>query len=150
MNTKGLFSAIAITLSATLSTPALACSQDNDMTSGILSSYPHHNQSLDFGEYAFASVNSHHNSSFTDRWKFTVAEDMIAAISVFDIEVGFASNDQTSIGKSQKNIENSPKSFDISKIFDTKNMAFTLFDDDAGQFLGWAHENETLSGLHTH
>lgn len=148
MKFKGIISATVLTLSAILSAPSFACSPSDGGfdNGGILSSHPRQNKNLDCGEYEFAGLNSHYNSSFVDRWKFTVAEDMTASISVFDIEVGadlptLDNNDY----KTEKHGKKS-QHFDSSKIFDTRNLTFRLFDGE-GNLLGKAHENETLSGL---
>ncbi|MFT3930550.1 MAG: hypothetical protein QM709_09685 [Spongiibacteraceae bacterium] len=148
MKFRGIISAAVLTLSATLSAPTFACSPDDGgfIDGGILSSQPRQNKNLECGEYEFASLNSHYNSSFVDRWKFTVAEDMTASISVFDIEVG---TDFQAYDSGEYNTENHGKKlkhFDTSKIFDTRNLTFRLFDGE-GNLLGKAHENETLSGL---
>lgn len=135
MKIQGIISATVLMLSAVLSAPAFACSSTPDNgginESGILLAEPNQNRNLGCGAFEFAGLHSDHDSHFLDRWKFTVAEDTTASITVFDIELGF----------------DLPRT-DGAKIFDTKNLAFTVFDDDAGKFLGWANENETLGGIH--
>lgn len=145
MKIHGIVSAVVLTVSAALSAPAFACSS-GEISGGILFSQPNQNENLSCGEYEFAGVNSLFNSSFNDRWKFTVSEDTIASISVFDMELGLDSPENelpTAANKHSKSFQH----VDTTKIFDTKNLSFTLFDNETGQFLGWAGENETLSGL---
>lgn len=147
MKIHGIVSAIALTVSAALSAPAFACSS-GEISGGILFGQPNQNENLSCGAYEFGGVNSLYNSSFNDRWKFTVAEDTIASISVFDMELGLdLPENELPTAAYKQSKSKSLQHVDTTKIFDTKNLSFTLFDNESGQFLGWAGENETLSGL---
>lgn len=150
MKIQGIISAAVLMLSVVLSAPTHACSHSNDDSgavndSGLLFTQPKMNKNLGCGEFEFASLNSHYNSSFTDRWKFTVAEDSTASISVFDLELGLPDTQTSEFANGHLNSKSS-KHLDTAKIFDTKNLTFSLYDDE-GNLLGKAHENETLSGL---
>lgn len=115
MKIQGIISAAVLTFSAVLSAPTFACT----VGGGILSNEAQQNENLGCGKYEFANINT---ESFTDRWSFTVSENMTALISVFDLE---SEDDSTST-------------------FDTTNLQFTLYDRETAQFLGWANENGTL------
>lgn len=135
MKIRGILSAAALTLSAVLSMPAFACApNEGGFITTTLSgaNQPDVVTNLNCGKYEFGGTHSDYDSWFSDRWKLYVSEDTTVSLSVFDIEL---------------NLDEANEAFDTAKIFDTKSLSFTIFDDDAGQFLGWAGENETLSGL---
>ena len=108
----------------------------------LLSVFPGANRDLSCGEYDFAGANWHFGSSFVDRWAFTVAEDSIATISVTDIELGL--NFPTDGSKWSE--DGAAAKLDSLKIFDTRNLTFSLFDED-GSLLGSAVEGESLTNL---
>lgn len=122
MKMQRIISAIALTVGAALSAPTFA---DNG---GILFNNAGQNENLGAGTYEFANTYSGTNYSFVDLWTFTVAENSVASVSVFDVELDSQANEP-------------------AKIFDTTNLRFTLFDRETGEFLAWANENQTLSGF---
>jgi len=149
MTFNKLILATTFALSAALSTPVLACddvpvsSPANEL--GILFAQPGFNRDLGCGEFEFASLNSHYGSSFVDRWKFTVAADSTASISLYDVEVDLGPLDYEEPYLKPRNKHSLPD-FDASKVFDTQNLSFTLYDQN-GTLLGQGEEGETLGGL---
>lgn len=143
MKIKKIISATVLTISAFLSVQTQAHDAENIFDSaGLLFSSENLNKNLDEGEYEFAKYHARFGSSFTDRWKFTVEQDSVASLSVFDIELGFdiPGLELASQAGSGTNF------FNTAQIFDTQNMVFSVFDSQHN-LLGSAHENETLDGL---
>ena len=157
------FSATMLMAIALLSAPVYATSVQLD--SGLLYNNPSLNRKLETGEYDFAAQHSRYGSSFKDRWKFTVAEDSTAALNVNDLETNLGNVDSTkptSLRYSRRasmrsanaakattlrQSRRSPRSaINTAKIFDTKNLTFSLFDYK-GNLIGEAGENGILSGL---
>ncbi|HEY3698118.1 MAG TPA: hypothetical protein VGK97_02225 [Spongiibacteraceae bacterium] len=146
MKIKEIICATMLMLIAVLSAPTYASSISFG-NADVLYTNPNLNKKLTTGEYDFAGSHSRFGSSFKDRWKFTVAENSTASISVYDLETSFGKSNsglpQTSFRQSR---QFGRARIDTSKIFDTKNMTFSLFDSK-GKLLGSAGENGTLSGL---
>lgn len=146
MRIKEIIYVTMFMLIAVLSVPTYASSVSFS-NADVLYTNANLNKNLTSGEYDFAKLHSRYGSSFKDQWKFTVAENSTANISVYDLETSFGKPSsrlpQTSFRQSR---QFGRARIDTSKIFDTKNMTFSLFDSK-GKLLGSANENGTLSDL---
>ncbi len=125
MKIQGIISAAVLT-SAVLSAPAFACAPGEGVLD-TLSNTPGVITDITCGKYEFSGINSEYDTWFSNRWTLYATEDLTVSVSVFDFESDLDDAD--------------------GKKFDTRDLSFTVFDNDAGQFLGWASENETLSSL---
>ena len=135
MNIRRFIAATALMLTAAVSMPTYANSVS--LRSDVLYSKPYLNKDLEPGEYNFASQHLRYGSSFNDRWKFTVATDSFASISVKDLETDFSSSSPSQSAKSHYPKRSSQRisgrttgryarnSINTSKIFDTKNLTFS-------------------------
>lgn len=144
MKIRKFISATMLALIAALSAPAFASSIS--LSSDVLHINPSLNKKLEPEEYDFSNLHLRYGASFTDSWKFTVADNSTASISVYDLEVNF-----WNLGFAQPNSPQplqhfSRHSINTSKIFDTKYMVFSVFDYK-GDLIGSAGENGTLSNL---
>ncbi len=128
---------------------------------GALSTHEQKNSGLESGQYDFAQLHLQTGKTFNDLWGFSLAEDSIASISIFDLELPLGDGASTlkQFGKPNgawhgkkygHDRDDSPKYWPSSgKLLDNKFLSFSLFDDE-GNLLGSAGENGTLSNLALH
>ena len=138
-----IYRVILAVLITALSVPALAASVSFEQD--VLYRNPSLNRNLKGDEYDFAGQHSRYGSKFQDSWKFTVAEDTTASISIFDVETSFSQPSAVRSSKSRQ-LRQRRTSLNTRKIFDTTNLTLSLFDY-RGQLIGQTGENGTLSGL---
>ena len=137
MKIKKFFSTTVLVLSAVLSAPAFAHFAPPE--DGVLSSHPQYNKNLTEGEYEFGDVHGKFGKFFSDRFKFTVAEDSTASITVNDLELSLGD-----LG--QGNFKPLKKSGSLPNLIDIKNLSFRLFDN-TGNLLGSGGDGDTLTNL---
>lgn len=117
----------------------------------VLSTHDWKNDELQNGTYDFVQIHSKVGKTFNDTWGFSLAQDTLASISIFDLELGTSGagaltqwqNHHQSHGKKNDSWLNS------GKLLDNKFLSFSLFDED-GNLLGSAGENGSLNNLALH
>ncbi len=143
MKVRNLISGIMLV--SALSTPAFASSFSFGADS--LYSNPNLNKKLDMGNYDFSKQHSRYGSYFTDTWKFTVASDSSASISISDLGSTVGSshiNRQAKFHQLQLRQFRGP--INTSKVFSTNDLSISIFNN-RGELIGKTDGNGKLDHL---
>lgn len=147
----------ALTLSLTVALPLTAAAHNisigdsvfENNNGGVLYKNAKHNKHLGDGEYGFVGLHTQLGSTFSDEWKFTLADTSNVVISLADLAFPLGGDikslaDDFSGDRSHQHGHHRHSS--SNALLDNKFLTFSLFDSQ-DHLLGSAGEGGSISAL---
>lgn len=148
MNIKKITCALALSMAAMFplashatAVPAPAHLIEADFTD-ILYPKAKLNKNLGEGEYDFVGLHGKQGKTFTDEWKFTLADTSDVVVSLTDYELSLGGSFDAKHTKGDKKANK----LSVGYLLNNKLLSFSLFDSD-DHLLGTSGEGGTLSAL---